>query len=246
VKRALAILVAACGGGARSGPPPEPPAPVVSAKPTTRVPVEDSEIPDTGVTVLNSKGHMEQAAVEQGIKPHEAELTDCYMTKVGRRHWLGGHVQIHWDIKADGVLSAVKLAESDLGAWPIEKCLIDVARSATFAKPIGGPADFVLPLEFSAKGGAQVWDEDKSLRAVGGQLAKLDACGKKPKVVVPDDVVITVYVGPYGKAQSVGFSSAASEIEEKWAECATKAATAWRLPDPRGQTAKLSIRYRGK
>ena len=88
MKRALAILVAACGGGARSGPPPEPPAPVVSAKPTTRVPVEDSEIPDTGVTVLNSKGHMEQAAVEQGIKPHEAELTDCYMTKVGRRHWL--------------------------------------------------------------------------------------------------------------------------------------------------------------
>ena len=203
-------------------------------------------MPESGVTVLNSKGRMEQAAVEEGIKPHEAELSDCYMTKVGRRRWLGGHVQIHWDIKADGVLAAVKLAESDLGAWPIEKCLLDVARSATFARPIGGPADFVLPLDFTPKGGAQVWDEDKSLRAVGGQLAKLDACAKKPKVVVPDDVVITVYVGPQGKAQSVGFSSAASEIEDKWAECATKTATAWRLPDPRGQTAKLSIKYRGK
>ena len=49
-----------------------------------------------------------------------------------------------------------------------------------------------------------------------------------------------------GKPQSVGFSSTASEIDDKWAECATKAATAWRLPDPRGQYAKLAIRYRGK
>lgn len=242
----LLVLLTACGGGSAAAPPPAPPPVVVSAKSTTRVPVEDSELPEEGVTVMNSKGHMEQAAVTDGIKPHESELTDCYMTKVGRRRWLGGHVQIHWDIQADGALSAVKLAESNLGAWPIEKCLIDVARSASFAKPIGGPADFVLPLEFSAKGAAQIWDEDKSLRAVGGQLVKLDACAKKAKVPAPQDVVITVYVGPYGKAQSVGFSSSASEIEEKWAECATKAATAWRLPDPRGQYAKLSIRYRGK
>jgi hypothetical protein len=245
VKRYLVIL-AACGGGAKNAPPPEPPAPVISAKPITRVPVEDSEMPEEGVTVLNSKGHMEQAAVQAGIKPHETELSDCYMSKVGRRRWLGGHVQIHWDIKPDGVLSAVKLSESNLGAWPIEKCLIDVARSATFAKPIGGPADFVLPLDFSEKGGAQVWDEDKSLRAVGGQLVKLDPCAKKAKVPAPDDVIITVYVGPYGKTQSIGFSSAASEIDDKWAECAMKAVTAWRLPDPRGQIAKLAIKYRGK
>lgn len=242
----LLVLAAACGGGAKAAPQPEPGVSVISAKPTTRVPVEDSEVPDDSVKILNSKGHMEQAAVVAGIHPHESELTDCYMTKVGRRRWLGGHVQIQWDIKADGELSAVKLSESDLGAWPIEKCLIEVARSASFAKPIGGPADFVLPLDFTPKGAAQIWDEDKSLRAIGGQLVKLDACAKKAKVPAPDDVVITVYVGPQGRAESVGFSSAASEIEEKWAECATKAATAWRLPDPRGQVAKLSIRYRRK
>ena len=251
MKGSLVVLLAACGGGSR--PPPEQPLHpevVVSPRQVTRVPVEDSEVPDDSVKVLNSKGHMDQAAVEAGIKPHEGELSDCYMKQVGHRRWLGGHIQIHWDIKPDGVLSAVKLSESDLGAWPIEKCVLDVARSATFARPIGGPADFTLPLEFSSpngsRGGAQVWDEDKSLRAVGGQLAKLDTCAKKAKVAQPDNVVITVYVGPYGKAQSVGFASAASEIEDKWAECATKAATTWRLPDPRGQYAKLSIRYHGR
>lgn len=244
----LVVLLAACGGSQKPAPPPPDPVepPGVSAKPVTRVPVEDSEVPDDQVKLLNQKGHMDPNAVEAGINPHKSELSDCYMTQVGRRRWLGGHVTIHWDIKADGVLGPVKLSESDLGAWPIEKCLLDVAKGASFAKPIGGAADFTLPLDFSAKGGAQIWDEDKSLRAVGGQLAKLDACAKKTKTAQPDDVVVTVYVGPYGKAQSVGFSSPASEIEDKWAECATKAATAWRLPDPRGQYAKLSIRYHGK
>ena len=54
--------------------------------------------------------------------------------------------------------------------------MLDVAKNAKFAKPIGGDADFTLPLDFSPKGAAQIWDEDKGLRAVGGQLVKLDAC----------------------------------------------------------------------
>jgi len=61
---------------------------------------------------------------------------------------------------------------------------------------------------------------------------------------VPDDVTLTLYVGPGGKAQSVGFSSGKSAIDDAWAECAEKTAMAWRLPDPKGVIAKLAIRYR--
>ena len=64
------------------------------------------------------------------------------------------------------------------------------------------------------------------------------------RVVLPSDVVVTVYVGPGGKAQSVGFASAKSEIDDAWAECAEKLAMGWRLTDPRGVIAKLAIRYR--
>jgi TonB family protein len=258
------ILVAACGG--KSTPAPAAPAPVtVKAKPT-RVPIEDSEV-EEGVTVLNARGRMDQAAVEAGLAPHKEALSECYTTRVGKRRWLGGHVVLHWDIKASGTISSVKLSESDLGAWEVEKCLLEVAREATFAKPIGGDADFTVPLDFSAKGGSQIWDEDKGLRAVGGQLAKLDQCFDESKpakpvkpvrsvkpakghaqapAAAPTNVTITLYVGPHGKAQSVGFSSATSEIVDEWAGCAAKAALAWRLPDPRGQIAKLAVRYKGE
>jgi hypothetical protein len=241
MRSAVLVLASfACGG--KSAPvqkPADPPQP--SAK---RVPIEDdSQDNDDGVTFVHARGHMEQDAVEAGIAPHKDELADCYTKNVGRRRWLGGHVKIHWDIAKDGTITAVKLAsESDLGAWPIEKCLLEVARAASFDKPVGGDADFDIPLAFSAKGVVLPWDEDQGLKAVGGQLVKLEPCGKTEGL--PDDVVITLYVGPHGKAMSVGFSSDRSEINEKWAECAEKVALKWRLPDPRGTVAKMAIRYR--
>jgi hypothetical protein len=239
MKWLVLFALVACGGSKPPPPPPpkaEPPPPVAK-----RVPIEDSEVEDSQVTVVNAKGHMDKAAVEAGISPHNEELTDCYMKNLKRRRWLGGHVLIHWDIKKDGTVTAVKLmSESDLGAWPIEKCLLEVARSASFDKPIGGDADFSLPLDFSAKGASLPWSEDQALRAVGGQLGKLEACDKKH--ARPHDVTITLYVGAHGRAQSVGFSSDSTEIDDKWAECATKAAMGWRLPDPKGIVAKLAVR----
>lgn len=253
------VLLVACGG---SSPPPKKAEPQPLQR--TRIPIEEpdeDEGPADGVQIQSTKGHMELAAIEAGIEPHKQTLMDCYMSKVGKRKWLGGRVSITWDINKAGEITAVKLAESDLGAWPIEKCLLETARTATFGKPVGGDADFSIPLDFSAKGRLTSWDEDQALRAVGGQLASLDECvnpdaaGKKTKpkkkpngngkrVTLPDDVVVTMYVGPGGKAQSVGFASAKSQIDEAWAECAEKQAMGWRLTDPKGVIAKLAIRYR--
>jgi hypothetical protein len=252
------VLLCACGG---SSSPPKQPEPQPLQR--TRIPIEEpdeDEGPQDGVQIQSTKGHMELATIEAGIEPHKQTLMDCYMSRVGKRKWLGGRVSITWDINKGGEITAVKLAESDLGAWPIEKCLLETARAATFGKPVGGDADFSIPLDFSAKGRLLTWDEDQALRAVGGQLASLDECvnpdaaGKKTKpkkkngngkrVQLPDDVVVTMYVGPGGKAQSVGFSSTKSQIDETWAECAEKLAMGWRLTDPRGVIAKLAIRYR--
>ncbi len=249
-------MAAGCGGGSA----PKQVEPVKDPARLTRVPVEDDE-PQDGVEIQSTRGRMDPKVIEAGLAPHAESFSDCYTSRVGRRRWLGGHVSLHWEIKQTGEISAVKLAESDLGAWPVEKCLLEVARAATFGKPIGGDADFSIPLDFSAKGRSLNWEEDMAIRAVGGQLAALDECGdgepgakpskgkrgngpKPIRVVVPDDVTITIYVGPQGKAQSVGFASATSVLDDAWADCAEQTALAWRLPDPRGTVAKLAVKYR--
>jgi hypothetical protein len=236
-------LVAACGGGGKQSAGATKP--VTPTHVTRTIPVADTE-PEDGVEVVSTHGHMDPAAVEAGLAPHKESLSECYTTRVGRRRWLGGHVVLHWDINKAGEIVAVKLAESDLGAWPVEKCLLDVARAAAFGKPIGGDAELTVPLDFSIKGKSTFWDEDQGLRAVGGQLVKLDACAKAKGVKHghPSDVTITLYVGPQGKAQSAGFSSAKTVLDDAWVDCAEKAVLAWRLPDPKGTIAKLAIRYR--
>lgn len=239
-----AVALAGCGGG-RAHPAP---APVPPRAPATRAPVIEPDLEsDDGVTVTTGKGHFEPAAVEAGLAPHRAALTRCYTERVGKRRWLGGHVLLHWDVAADGRFARVLLADSDLGAWPIEKCLLDIARGATFGVPVGGAAELTLPLEFSSKGLPATWDIEQSAKAVGGQLTKLATCAKaKPgvRVVPPDEVAITLYVGPHGRAQSVGFASATSPLDDVWATCAEQAALAWHLPDPKGQVTKLAVRYR--
>jgi hypothetical protein len=216
----------------------------VSTTPATRVPVEEDE-PEDGVSFVGSRGKMDIEAIEAGIDPHKQALSECYLENVKRRRWLGGQILLHWEIDKEGTVTSVRLDDLEpgmhLGNWPIEKCLLGVARQAVFAKPVGGDADFQIPLEFTAKGRAAQWTEDQALRAVGGQTVKLDACAKG-KVPKPDGVTITLYVGPGGKAQSVGFTSK-SPIDDAWADCAEKTAMSWRLPDPRGVIAKLTITY---
>lgn len=235
---AAGLALIGCGGAA-------PAEPAVSPRLVTRTPVADAE-PDDGVELASDKGHVEPAAVEAGLAPHRAALTSCYTERVGKRRWLGGRLSLRWEVAADGAIERVVLADSDLGAWPVEKCVLQVAREASFGKPVGGPAEVALPFDFSPTGrpaAPRIWDDDQSLRAVGGQVARLDACARG-KIAMPDDVRITLYVGPRGRAASVGFASARTELDEAWADCAEKAALAWRLPDPRGEIAKLAVRYR--
>jgi hypothetical protein len=265
-------VLVACGGG--SPPPPAEPAPPVEKK-VTRVPIETNEDePEDGVTFTNKKGTISKEKIDAGIAPHQQAMMDCYTLKVGKRRFLGGEVRLMWELKADGSIKSVKI-DSNLGAWDVEKCLLDVAWSATFDKPTGADAEFDIPLNFAATRSTAIWDEDMALRAVGGQLAALDECPEGPKPVKPakkakkapkkvppkhDDgekserpeprpptnVTITMYIGPLGKPQSIGFSSPTSELGAKWTACATQVANAWRLPDPKGQIAKLAIRYKAE
>jgi len=269
---AVLLCLLGCGG---SKPPPEKPE---EKKVSLPPPQPEEDEPEDGVTFKKQKGQISQEAIEAGLAPIKEAMTDCYNSRVGKRKWLGGEVNLKWELKADGSVKSVKITASNVGDWAVEKCLLDLAWNATFEKPSGGDADFDLPLTFTPTRITQDWDDDKSLKAIGGQLAQLDDCpeGPKPKGPVkkakkpkkkpppkkvadkkdekperpepkaPSNVLVTVYVGPQGKTQAIGFSSPTSEIGNKWAMCAEKIAAAWRLPDPKGAIAKLKITYKAQ
>jgi hypothetical protein len=276
MRAVVPLLLVACGGSK----PPQPAAPPPPEQKVTRIPIETNEDePEDGVTFTKQKGTISKEKIDAGLAPHQQSLMECYTAKVGKRRFLGGEVRLHWELKADGAIKTVKL-DSNLGAWDVEKCLLDIAWSATFDKPTGADAEFEIPLNFSATRSTAVWDEDEALRAVGGQLALLDECPngdplhkktpakktakkakkappkapkgdveakpERPEPRPPSNVTITMYIGPQGKAQSIGFSSPTSELGPKWATCASQVAASWRLPDPKGQIAKLAIRYKAE
>jgi TonB family protein len=231
------IVLAACGGSERA-PAQEPVAP--------RHVVDDEEEPDDGLELEHARGHMEPADVEAGMSPHAGELEQCYASQITKKtRWLGGTVELKWQIQRDGTLTSVQVASGDLGSWTVEKCLLEVARSMTFKPPKGGDADFSVPLEFTARGASQWWDEDKATTAVGIHLDELATCAEEAATEDPGDVTVVLYVGTRGKVQSVGFAtSALVPFSDAWADCAVAKAMAWVLPDPRGAVAKLAVRYR--
>jgi TonB family protein len=242
---AVLLVASGCGGSARHPAPPPAHVAPPATDPGDGAGDDDDGDGDGDIQIQSTRGHMDPQVVQAGLSPHAGELSACYTSRLGRRRWLGGSVELRWQIAKDGTISSVQVSRSDLGAWPVEKCLLDVARAMTFGPPKGGPADFSIPLEFTARGGVIAWDADDAQRAVDKHVADLEACGKDAPA--PSDATITAYVGTRGKVQSVGFASAAKAgfVDDAWAECAAGRVMAWQLPDPRGHIAKLSFHYPG-
>ena len=246
MKRAvLLVFLAACGGSTKpaSVEAPPPPAPVHDNPAVT----DDGDGDGDGFEVAGSKGRMDPKAIEAGVSPHQDELEGCFTSQVAKRRFLGGKVELKWQIAKDGTLSSVQIAQSDLGAWPVEKCLLDISRGMTFDKPKGGATDFSIPLEFVGKQSSTWWDEDAGSAAVKNHMRDLAKCDKAP-THRPDDATITAYVGARGKVVSVGFATAQdsgldADSWDAWADCAEKRILAWQLPDPRGSIAKLAFHY---
>jgi len=233
----LLIALAACGGA-------KPPTPIVAEPP----PADDSGNPDDAddddedddVEIVSTRGKIDPDVVTRAIQPHAGALEACYADHVGRRRWLGGGIELSWDVAADGAITSVRLTQSDLGAWAVEKCVLDIARQLSFGKPKGGKAHVTTPLSFSAGSGAVLWSEDQAVRAVGGKPKELAQCASDGGD--PTNVTVTIYVGTRGKVQSVGFASPTG-FADTWADCAAGRAAAWALTDPRGKIAKLSFVY---
>src|SRR5690606_16245359 len=121
----LAAQGLACG----SKPAPARPAPPDEDGPAgyRSAPYEDEE-EDESLAVEGLRGRLEQADIQAGIEPHADALSRCYTDRVGRdNRYLGGAVELSFVVSPDGSVKTVHLAASDLGAWPMEECMLGVA-----------------------------------------------------------------------------------------------------------------------
>lgn len=197
--------------------------------------------PDDGLQVEGLRGRIETYDIQQGVEPHAQAIDDCFTQHRGKRRWLGGQVELAFLVGAEGAVQTVHMSHGNLGAWPVERCLLELARGMTFVKPKGGPtAEFTLPLNFSSRTPPDDWDEARSSAEVTTQEASLAECSQAG--AAPASATITLYVGTRGQVQSAGFASSAP-IDEAWATCAEQKILAWTLSDPRGRIVRLTFPF---
>lgn len=241
---AVLLLAAACGGSDKRAAAPEP-ATAVDRDDDDRphqaaAPHMDDDDADDGMQIEGLRGHLDPADVQQAIQPVSGQLARCFDSQVKRKRFLGGQVELAFRVSRDGVVETVQIAKSDLGAWPVERCLLELAAAVDFPEPKGGAtAEFSLPLDFPARKSSLWWSEEQADTEVAEHVGELAECAPQP-----ENVWVTLYVGVRGKVQEVGFASPAKRpIDPEWADCAADIIRGWTLSDPRGRIAKLGFRY---
>lgn len=235
---AAAALAAACGGksGGAKQPEVEDDGGEVSGRRGQAPDIGDEE-PDDGLQVEGLRGRIDTYDIQQGVEPHAQAIDDCFTQNRGKRRWLGGQVELAFQVGAEGQVESVHVSQSNLGAWPVERCLLEVARGMTFVKPKGGPtAEFTLPLAFASRTPPDDWDEARSGAEVAPHEDALAACSESG--TPPQVATVTLYVGTRGQVQSVGFASG-GPVDEAWAACAEQTMLGWTLTDPRGRIVRL-------
>ena len=207
---------------------------------------DDGEENTDDIQVEGLKGHLDPGQIEKGVAPHQTALARCYKSQARKSKYLAGKLVLKFVVGSDGKVVQAILDESDLGAWGVEHCLLEIARAMAFAEPKGGDreAEFTVPLEFAGTRRIEWWPEERVETVVSKKIAELEECKEQNGVVVPSNVFVTFYIGNRGAVLSVGFVSPGSPIDDAWGECAAGIVAGWTMPDPMGKIAKTGFRYR--
>lgn len=200
---------------------------------------EDEDDAGDGMMIESQKGHLDVQDIQDGIAQHTAALSDCYRSHHKRARYVDGKVELKYVVDPSGAVKQVQVLKSDLGAWAVERCLLDVSRAMTFVEPRGrGDADFTVPLDFSSESRVRWLTEEEAESQVASLRDQLAECEGEASAVD-----VTLYVGRRGVVKSAGFAATEEPFADEWADCAEELIKQWQLVDPRGRIAKLSFRY---
>ncbi len=235
------LLVAGCAASVQSAPEPEyapAPPPVAKAEPT---PEEREARADARVGVAGIEGTLSSFDVRIAMEKRGAEFGACHEPRARRVPRLAGNVEFAIRVKADGVVSQVRLKNSDVGDRALERCFVSVIENTRFPRPNGGDANVVYSMYLGpARAGMdpEQWELDRIASVLEKHAAALrEACA------VPNDGTyqITAYVNKKGRVITAGVF-AHSDAEPELLDCLASGLSRWRMPTPKkAKLAKVSF-----
>ncbi len=184
------------------------------------------------IRVENGLGTVDPAAVQAALDAAGPAFQACYKDGAAGLRYVGGSVHVQVRLDAKGRVKRTEIADSDLGSWDIERCLLGVARRLSLPAPKGGEAVVQIPLEFQAPAPPAEMPDAAARDAAAGLRAIYRCAG------APRPVQVTLYVAAGGAVTAAGFAGPGSE---KWGDCAAARARALRLADPLGRVLKATV-----
>jgi hypothetical protein len=188
---------------------------------------EAAEASDTdGLQINLEHGVISQEAAQEAVMRRWNELTRCYGEAGDSTGFAGGPVSLRFVVDAQGATGEVRVTESRLGSFEVERCLVTVGRTVRFPRPQGNAgANIDYTLEFRSTGAIPVIDLPPG--TLDGELPGLYAhLGGACAGLGADEVEATLYVDAAGRVRSAGLASSAS-IDDEPAACVVAALRRW-------------------
>ena len=183
-------------------------------------------------------GGLDEQAAEQSFRASMSGLEACIQDGAQRLEFIGGSIEFAVKVDATRHAARVWAAQSSLGERSTEKCMFDALRSVTWPAPEGGPFGIARnSFDFELRRGTTVpaiWDAGR----VSTVVAELDGTLSRCRGDEPEQLLITLYIGPGGKALGGGASSA-QPVDDQAVDCVVEALLAAEYPAPEHSPTKV-------
>jgi hypothetical protein len=186
-------------------------------------------------------GSMDERAARESVEAALSGLQECVSEGSRRLAFMGGSIELAVKVDSARHPTQVWATDSSLGQRETETCMFEALRAVSWPSPLGGLFGIAKnEFEFNLPKGIKppaVWDAGRVSSVVDHLGAGVDECtgGERGQVMV------TLYVGPDGKAISGG-ASTKSEANAPAVDCLLELLLAADYPSPGDYPAKVRFR----
>lgn len=189
-------------------------------------------------------GGMNQYDVEDTFTRLQEPIFACVRHGTDRLSEMGGKFSVKLRVNKKGSVVSAYLAQSTLGDRETERCVLDVARSVSWPKPLGGEGIAERSFDVDPSVEPVQWKADKARNAKKTLGQKLDKCYREAvgSARQAEDGVFTAtaYIDARGKVVAAGVAPPHA-AGERVADCLVNALRETKFGSPGRKAAKVTF-----